>query len=177
MVGVGDGEDVVLAPESGEQRAADEGEHADAEGPGGERNFLGEAAHSPDVLFLVEGVDDGAGGQEEQGLEAGVRGEVEHRRVGSAAADGHDHVAELRERRVGDDALDVVLLDGDERGEQRGESADVGDDVQRVCVKQKENPAKHINTGGNHCRSVDQSGHGRRAFHRVRQPNVQRELR
>ena len=92
-------------------------------------------------------------------------------------ADGHDHVAELRERRVGEDALDVVLLDGDERREQRGEAADVGDDVQRVGVEQKQHPAKHVNAGGHHRRGVDQGGDGRRAFHRVRQPDMQRELR
>ena len=43
-------------------------------------------------------------------------------------ADGHDHVAELRERGVGQDALDVVLLRGHERGQDRGDGADPGDD-------------------------------------------------
>ena len=79
---------------------------------------------------MVQPDDDRAGAQEQQRLEKRVRGQMEHRRRRAAQADGHDHVAELRERRVGDDAFDVVLLDGDERGEQRGESADVGDDVQ-----------------------------------------------
>ena len=46
-------------------------------------------------------------------------------------ADGHDHVAELRERGVGEDALDVVLLGGHQRGEQRGDAADPGDDGRR----------------------------------------------
>ena len=121
--------------------------------------------------------DDRAGAQEQQRLEKRVRGQMEHRRRRAAQADGHDHVAELRERRVGDDAFDVVLLDGDERGEQRGESADVGDDVQRVGVEQKQNAAKHVNAGGHHRRGVDERGDRRRAFHGVRQPHVQRELR
>ena len=76
----------------------------------------------------LQRVDDGAGGEEEERLEEGVRGEVEHRRIGTAATDGHDHVTELRESRVGEDALDVVLLDGDERGEDGGEATDAGDD-------------------------------------------------
>ena len=74
-------------------------------------------------------------------LEKCVRGQMEHRGRRATQANGHDHVAELRERRVGEDALDVVLLDGDERGEQRGEAADVGDDVERVGVEQKQNAA------------------------------------
>ena len=37
--------------------------------------------------------------------------------------------------------------------------------------------AEHVDTGGDHRRGVDQRGDGRRAFHRVGQPDVQRELR
>ena len=37
--------------------------------------------------------------------------------VAAQRADGHDHVAELRKRRVGEDAFDVVLLRGDQRGD------------------------------------------------------------
>ena len=43
-------------------------------------------------------------------------------------ADGHDHVAELRKRGVGEDAFDVVLLRGDERGQHGGDAADPRDD-------------------------------------------------
>ena len=76
----------------------------------------------------MQGVDDGARGEEEERLEERVGGQVEHGRVRAAAADGHDHVAELRKGGVGEDALDVVLLDGDQRGEDGGEAADEGDD-------------------------------------------------
>ena len=72
--------------------------------------------------------------EEEQRLEKGVRGEVVHRRRRTGHADCHDHVAQLRDRRVGEDAFDVVLLDRDERGEQCGEAADVGNDCQRISV-------------------------------------------
>ncbi len=34
-----------------------------------------------------------------------------------------------------------------------------------------------VHARGYHCRGVDEGGHGGRAFHRVRQPHVQRELR
>ena len=39
-----------------------------------------------------------------------------------AQPEGGDHVAELRERRVGEDLLDVALRDGAERGVERGQS-------------------------------------------------------
>ena len=63
--------------------------------------------------------------------------------VGRGEADRHDHVAELRKRGVGEDALDVVLLRGDERGEQRGDAADPGDDGQRIgrCLNEKDDAA------------------------------------
>ena len=48
-----------------------------------------------ETLLVVEGVNDRAGGEEEEGLEEGVGGQVEHGGVGAEAADGHDHVAKL----------------------------------------------------------------------------------
>jgi len=75
-----------------------------------------EAAHFPDVLLVMRAVDDRARAEEEERLEEGVREEVIHRRVVRGEADGAHHVAELREGRVSEDALDVVLLDGDQRG-------------------------------------------------------------
>ena len=68
---------------------------------------------------MVQGEDDGAGAKEQQRLEERVGGQVKHRRRRAAQADGHDHVAQLRERRVGQNALDVVLLDGNDGGRAR----------------------------------------------------------
>ena len=44
-------------------------------------------------------------------------------RIG-ADAERHEHVAELRAGRIGDDALDVVLHQADGRREERGDRAD-----------------------------------------------------
>ena len=65
-------------------------------------------------------MNDGACAEEEQRLEEGVGDEVEHAHGDAAEAEAGHHVAELRDGGVGEDALDVVLRDGDERGEDRG---------------------------------------------------------
>ncbi len=77
-------------------------------------------AHAEDVVGAHR-VDDGAGGQEEQGLEDAVGQEVEEAGVGRFGARRRHHVAELRHRRVRKHALDVALHAGHGRGQQRGE--------------------------------------------------------
>ena len=71
--------------------------------------YLREAAHLAHVLLVVHGDDHRAGREEQQRLEEGVGHEMEDRRAVGRDAERHRHVAELRERRVGDDPLDVVV--------------------------------------------------------------------
>ncbi len=79
---------------------AGDGEDAHRHGPEGAGDALAEAAHLAHVLLAGEGVDDGAGGEEEERLEEGVGEEVEDTGgVGSNSA-GEEHVAELRYRRI-----------------------------------------------------------------------------
>ena len=124
-VGAGEGlvEDLVLREEAGEGGDAGDGEDADGHGPEGDGDALAEAAHGAHVLLAREGVDDGAGGEEEEGLEEGVGEEVEDGGGVGGDSAGEEHVAELGDGRVGEDALDVVLdqtdTGGDDRGEQR----------------------------------------------------------
>ena len=106
-----------------------------------------------------------------------MRGEVVHGRGRTGDSDGHDHVAELRQGRVGQNAFDVVLLDGHQRRHQRCYCADPRDDEQCRRVEDKKDAAEHVHTGGHHCRRVNQRADRRGAFHRVRQPDVQGELR
>ena len=90
----------------------------------------------------------------------------------------HEHVAELRTGRIGDDALDVVLNEADGRGKERGGGAEEHHDGLRVGreLEQRRQPRHHEHAGRHHGRGVDQRGNRRRAFHRVRQPGVQQEL-
>ena len=106
-------EDLVLGEEAGEGMDAGDGEDARRHGPEGDGDALAQAAHLAHVLLAGERVDDGAGGEEEQRLEEGVGDEVEDAGgVGSDAA-GQEHVAELGDGGVGEDALDVVLHHAD----------------------------------------------------------------
>ena len=50
--------------------------------------------------------------------------------VPSPDAEGHDHVAELADGGVGQHLLDVVLHEGEEGGDDDGDPADDGDQVQ-----------------------------------------------
>ena len=176
------GENGVLRPESRQQREPRERRGADCEGHGCLRHVLGKTAHLPNILLVMQRVNHRTGTEEEQCLEECVREQVEHRRsavrVGSEA-NCHDHVAELRERRVGEDALDVILLRGHQRCEQCGDAADPRNDERRVRREsdQKRDTRQHEYAGRDHGRSVDERGNGSRAFHRVGQPGVQRKLR
>ena len=170
-------EDGVLAEKAAQRPHARQCQRADHERPIRHRHFLSQCAHLPDVLLVVHRVNHRASAKEQQCLEERVRGEMEHARFGSGQTHAHDHVAELRECRVSEDAFDVVLLDGDERGQQRGKSTDPRNHGQRIRRKDEEHAAQHVNAGGHHRRGVDQRADGRRAFHRVGQPDVQRKLR
>ena len=96
-------------------------------------------------------------------------------------ADAHrqEHVAELRDRRVREHPLDVVLHQADRAGQERRRDADDRDDRQRLrrVAEQHRVAADHVHAGRHHRRRVDERGDRRRAFHRVRQPDVQRNLR
>ena len=112
------------------KREAAEREHAGGVGEEGDGHGFLQSAHAADVLLAGAAMDDGAGAEEEQRLEEGVGDEVEHADGDAADAEAHHHVAELRNGGVGEDALDVVLRDGDQRGEEGGDRADPGDDLQ-----------------------------------------------
>ena len=176
---VGEREDRVLAEEPAEWRKADQRERADHESEKRDSQPAGESAHLPDVLLVMEHHDDRTRAEEKQRFEEGVREQMEHRRLARRQTDSHDHVAELRQGRVGEDPLDVVLLRGDERGHHGGDGSDPRDDRERLgCgLDEKADAHQHVNARGHHGRGMDQRGDRRRPFHRVRQPDVQWELR
>ena len=154
-------------------------QRADDHHPVGVRDQLAQAAHLAHVLLVGDGMDDRARAEEQQRLEEGVREQVEDRRAIGADAERHEHVAELRAGRIGDDALDVVLHEADGRREEGGDGADEGHDGQRRVrqLEQRRQARHHEHAGGHHGRGVDERRDRGRAFHGVRQPGVQQELR
>jgi len=98
----------------------------------GERDFVLQAAHLANVLLVMHRDNHGAGAEEQERLEEGVREQVEHPDRIGADTHRHEHVAELRTGRIGNDALDVVLHEPDGRGKERGGGAEEHDDSLRI---------------------------------------------
>ena len=172
-------EDDVLGEKAREKRHAGQRQAADPHQQISERDGFPDAAHLAHVLLVGHGVNHRAGAEEEKRLEEGVRGQMEHAgRIGRYAA-GKEHVAELATGRIRDHPLDIVLRDGDGGGEYRRGSADEGDDGKgdRRIFEQRRAARHQENSGRYHGRCMDESGNRRRAFHRVRQPSVEKELR
>ncbi len=100
---------------------------------------------------------------------------------GTAVADGEGagHVAELADRRVGQDPLDVVLGERGEAGAGHGDGGHHGEDHHRGLgrLEHRQETGDEVDPGGHHRRGVDQRRDGCRARHRVGEPGVQRELR
>ena len=174
-------EDGVLAPEAGEREDASQRQAADEEGGVGDGHEFSQAAELPHVDDAPHGVHHAAGCEEEEGLEKGVREEVEHAAgdaAGHSRAESKEHVAELTDRGIGQDALQVELRERDEAGEQSCKAADAGDDELRGgrSHEQRRATGDHIDAGSDHRGGVDKSANGGRAFHRIGKPDVQWEL-
>ena len=117
-------ENLVLREEPRQERNPGNRQRADQERPVGHRQVLLQAAHIAQVLLAGERVDHGARPEEQQGLEERVGVEMEDARGIGADAHGEEHVAELRDRRVGQHALDVVLDEANRSRHERRRHAD-----------------------------------------------------
>ena len=108
------------------KHASDEANHRDG-------SFFAEATHVPHVGLVVHGDHDGTRREEEEALEAGVGEKMKHRLAGGRRdPDAENHVAELGNGGIGEDALDVILLSGHEGGTEAGNSTDPSNDLAGV---------------------------------------------
>src|SRR5215510_6607424 len=113
------GHDFVFAPESCKWRDAGDGNRANKEQLMSPGNLMAQPAHFADVLLSTERVDHRTGRKEEQGLEEGMRHQMEYRGSVGADAAPEKHVSQLADGRIGQDAFDVVLDQTDCGGEER----------------------------------------------------------
>ena len=127
---------------------------------------------------MMETVNNGARGKEQQRLEKGMRHEVKNACGPGADAQPQKHVADLADRRPGEDALDVILIECGKRCQQQGGQTDQRYRHQRRRSQQEQlvGAGDQVDTRGHHGRRVNQRADRCRARHGVRQPGVQREL-
>ncbi len=170
------GENGVLAHKAAGERQARKRQRGEREGREGPRHLFPQAAHPAHVLFVVHGVDDRAGTEEEAGLEERVRQKMEKRGGICSDTETEHHVAELGNRRIGEHALDVMLGDGDGGRHESRECADERDNVQCVGRQDGEYSADEVDSRRDHGGRMDKRGNRRGAFHGVRKPYMQREL-
>ena len=170
--------DLVLREEARERRQTRDRENADRHHGERPRHLLPKPAHAEDVRLVGERVHDGARREEQERLEEGVRHEMEHRGRQRADAEREHHVAELADRRIGEDSLDLALRQGDARGEDRRKTSDPGDQIHEEGRRREDEVGARdeVDARDDHRRRMNERGDGRRAFHRVGQPDVQREL-
>src|SRR5260370_42524158 len=119
-------QDGILAKEPGERRKASDGQRGGEHGEVRPANFFAEAAHAIHVLLAAHGVNDAAGSQEEQSLEESVGHEVKNAGGKRGDSAGQEHVAELADGGISEDALDIGLYQADGGGRRRGGAADDG---------------------------------------------------
>ena len=144
--------------------------------------MLSQPAHVRLHVEAVHGVGDRAGAQEQAGLEEGVGEQVEDGRRPRTHPERHDHVAQLRDRGVGQHLLDVALHEGHAGSDDGGEAADEGHQVDRAAAdlealeEDAVHTGDHEDAGHDHGGCVDERRNRRRAGHGVRQPGVEEEL-
>src|SRR5258708_7080772 len=126
MVMIRTRENLVLAEESGSSGYARDRDTGKEERPGRYRNLLAQASHVAQILFAAQSVDHASGSEEEQRFEKGVRHQVEDASREHAGAHADEHIAELRNRRVGENFLDVELREADGGGHECRRNPDNG---------------------------------------------------
>ncbi len=107
----GRAENCVLAEKSSEGRNSGDGQRGDEKCSRGGGNFVPESAHLAHVLLAGHGVNHAAGAEEEERFEKCMRHQVENTSGECADAESEEHVAELADGGIGEDALDVILYE------------------------------------------------------------------
>ena len=103
---------------------------------------------------------------------------MEHGNANGADPQGDEHESQLRHSGIGEHPLDVVLRQRHHAGQQRRRQSDSEHHVGRARgdLEDRQQPRDQVDAGDDHRGGVDQRGDRRRAFHRIGQPDVERDL-
>ena len=169
----------ILAVETRGERQCDQRGTADHEAPEGHWQVPAHRPHPEDVLLMVQAENDGARRQEQQGLEEGMGHQVEDGGGPGAHPQRQEHVANLADGGIGQNALDVALGQRRAARHQQGGQADEGhQQLHRGCQFEQHMGARDkVDASRHHRGSVDQGADGRRARHGIGQPGLQGQLR
>ncbi len=153
-------ENFIFRPETAKRNDAADRQPAGEESHVRVGHVLLESAHTPHVLLVMHAVNHAARAEEHQRFEKRVRHHVEDADRKRAYAAGHEHETELRNGRVRQHLLDVVLRDADRRRKQRRGRADDRDHHHhRLRMLEDDVGARHhVESGGHHRRGMNQSG-------------------
>ncbi len=131
------------------------------------------------VMTTLQSENDRTGRKEQQRLEESMRRQVEHPGHERAHPDRRHHETELRNGRVGQHLLDVVLANSNRGRKQRRHCAGHGHHILRLRDKRiKRRGTRHqVHARRDHGGGMDERRDRGRAGHRVGQPDVKRNLR
>src|SRR5215467_10404480 len=99
--------------------------------------------------------------------------------VVGANPQANKHIAKLTDGGVGQDTLDVVLHQANAGSKEGGKSADICHNfkcLRASVLKDQEGARDEVDACRDHRGGVNQGANWRWAFHRIWQPDMQREL-
>ena len=163
-----------------EQRDTRHGQRADCADDEGDRHKVTKAAQTFDIAGMGLMVDD-ARRHEECCLEGQVIDDVKDRdngRKGCPETQKHGQQAKVADRRKGQERLQIVFEERDQRPDNHRDQAGRGDDIEpRIGSRERgPHPRHQEHTGFDHRRRMQVGRHRRGCGHGVRQPEMKRKL-
>ena len=122
--------DAVLGIETREQGSSNQGQGPEQRRDPSDGHVLAQTTHPSDVLIVMNTHDDRTSGQEQQRLEKRVGHQMEHRNRVCGSSQRHCHVAQLGQRGIGHNPLDVVLDDAQKSHEESGDGPNDQHEIQ-----------------------------------------------
>ena len=168
----------IFGIEAGEERRTNQRQVTDQHGQPSNRHVFFQVTHVAHILVMVHTDNRATCGQEQQGFKESVGHHMEHRHGIGRRTQSHSHVAQLRQGGIRNHTFDVVLNHAQETHKQGSNRTDYHDDRQGSAAHliNRRHTRYHEQTSGNHGCGVNQCRNRGRTFHRIRQPDVQREL-